>query len=51
MNHCPPSQIWTSAPTVVMPSRFAVDYLFLRRMLAQENMRIEELDYASMTEP
>src|SRR5262249_6978908 len=27
---------------VAVPSRFAVDYLFLRRMLAQENMRVEE---------
>jgi hypothetical protein len=28
---------------VAVPSRFAVDYLFLRRMLAEEDMRIEQL--------
>ena len=29
---------------VAVPSRFAVDFLFLRRMLAQENMRIEDVE-------
>jgi len=29
---------------VAVPSRFAVDYLFLRRMLAQEDMQIEQLE-------
>jgi NitT/TauT family transport system substrate-binding protein len=33
---------------VAVPSRFAVDYLFLRRMLAEENMRIEELEIVEM---
>jgi NitT/TauT family transport system substrate-binding protein len=36
---------------VAVPSRFAVDYLFLRRMLAQENMRIEELEIVEMAPP
>jgi NitT/TauT family transport system substrate-binding protein len=36
---------------VAVPSRFAVDYLFLRRMLAQENMRIEELEIVEMPPP
>jgi NitT/TauT family transport system substrate-binding protein len=36
---------------VAVPSRFAVDYLFLRRMLAQENMRIEELEIIEMPPP
>jgi NitT/TauT family transport system substrate-binding protein len=34
-----------------VPSRFAVDYLFLRRMLAEENMRIEELEIVEMPPP
>src|SRR6185295_14239754 len=29
---------------IAVPSRFAVDFLFLRRMLAQENMHIEEIE-------
>src|ERR1044072_9375899 len=33
---------------VAVPSRFAVDYLFLRRMLAAENMRIEELELVEL---
>jgi NitT/TauT family transport system substrate-binding protein len=33
---------------VAVPSRFAVDYLFLRRMLAEEAMRIEELEIVEM---
>jgi NitT/TauT family transport system substrate-binding protein len=36
---------------VAVPSRFAVDFLFLRRMLAQENMRIEELEIVEMPPP
>ena len=36
---------------VAVPSRFAVDYLFLRRMLAEENMRIEELEIVEMPPP
>jgi NitT/TauT family transport system substrate-binding protein len=33
---------------VAVPSRFAVDFLFLRRMLAQENMRIEDVEVVEM---
>jgi NitT/TauT family transport system substrate-binding protein len=36
---------------VAVPSRFAVDFLFLRRMLAQENMRIEDVEIAEMAPP
>ena len=36
---------------IAVPSRFAVDYLFLRRMLAQENMRIEEVEIVEMAPP
>jgi NitT/TauT family transport system substrate-binding protein len=36
---------------VAIPSRFAVDFLFLRRMLAQENMRVEELEIVEMAPP
>ncbi len=36
---------------VAIPSRFAVDFLFLRRMLAQENMRAEELEIIEMAPP
>jgi NitT/TauT family transport system substrate-binding protein len=36
---------------VAVPSRFAVDFLFLRRMLAQENMRVEELEIVEMPPP
>lgn len=36
---------------IAIPSRFAVDFLFLRRMLAQENMRIEELEIVEMPPP
>jgi NitT/TauT family transport system substrate-binding protein len=36
---------------IAVPSRFAVDYLFLRRMLAQENMRIEEIELVEMAPP
>jgi NitT/TauT family transport system substrate-binding protein len=36
---------------IAVPSRFAVDFLFLRRMLAQENMRIEEIEIVEMPPP
>jgi NitT/TauT family transport system substrate-binding protein len=36
---------------VAVPSRFAVDFLFLRRMLARENMRVEELEIIEMPPP
>jgi NitT/TauT family transport system substrate-binding protein len=36
---------------VAVPSRFAVDYLFLRRMLAQESMKIEQLEIVEMAPP
>ena len=36
---------------IAVPSRFAVDFLFLRRMLAQESMRIEEVEIIEMAPP
>ena len=36
---------------IAIPSRFAVDFLFLRRMLAEENMRVEELEIVEMPPP
>ena len=36
---------------VAVPSRFAVDYLFLRRMLAQEGMDIKEVQIVEMAPP
>jgi NitT/TauT family transport system substrate-binding protein len=36
---------------IAIPSRFAVDFLFLRRMLAAENMRVEELEIVEMPPP
>jgi NitT/TauT family transport system substrate-binding protein len=36
---------------VAVPSRFAVDYLFLRRMLAEEDMRIDQLEIIEMPPP
>jgi NitT/TauT family transport system substrate-binding protein len=36
---------------IAVPSRFAVDYLFLRRMLAQENMTIADVQIAEMAPP
>jgi NitT/TauT family transport system substrate-binding protein len=36
---------------IAIPSRFAVDFLFLRRLLAQENMRVEELEIVEMPPP
>jgi NitT/TauT family transport system substrate-binding protein len=36
---------------VAVPSRFAVDYLFLRRMLGQENMDIKDVQIVEMAPP
>ena len=36
---------------IAIPSRFAVDFLFLRRMLARENMRVQELEIIEMAPP
>lgn len=36
---------------VAVPSRFAVDYLFLRRMLGQESMHIEDVQIVEMAPP
>lgn len=36
---------------VAIPSRFAVDFLFLRRMLAEENMRPDQLEIVEMPPP
>ncbi len=36
---------------VAVPSRFAVDYLFLRRMLAQEDMDIKDVQIVEMAPP
>ena len=36
---------------IAVPSRFAVDYLFLGRMLAQENMRVEDVVIVEMAPP
>lgn len=36
---------------VAVPSRFAVDYLFLRRMLAQEDMTIDQVQIVEMAPP
>ena len=36
---------------IAIPSRFAVDFLFLRRLLAQENMRVEDLEIIEMPPP
>src|SRR6185503_19737450 len=36
---------------IAIPSRFAVDFLFLRRMLAQENMRVEQIEIIGMPPP
>src|SRR5262252_9603447 len=33
---------------IAIPSRFAVDFLFLRKMLARENMRIEDVEVVEM---
>ena len=36
---------------IAIPSRFAVDFLFLRKMLAQESMKVEELEIVEMPPP
>jgi NitT/TauT family transport system substrate-binding protein len=36
---------------VAIPSRFAVDFLFLRRMLAQEDMTVEQIEIIEMPPP
>jgi NitT/TauT family transport system substrate-binding protein len=36
---------------IAIPSRFAVDFLFLRRMLAEENMRPDQLELMEMPPP
>src|SRR5262245_20725937 len=36
---------------IAIPSRFAVDFLFLRRMLAQENMTVGEIEIVEMPPP
>lgn len=36
---------------IAIPSRFAVDFLFLRRLLAAENIRVEELEIIEMPPP
>jgi NitT/TauT family transport system substrate-binding protein len=36
---------------IAVPSRFAVDFLFLRRMLARENMRVEDVVIVEMAPP
>ena len=36
---------------IAIPSRFAVDFLFLRKMLARENMSVDELEIVEMPPP
>jgi len=36
---------------IAIPSRFAVDFLFLRRMLAQESMKVEDIEIVEMAPP
>lgn len=36
---------------IAVPSRFAVDFLFLRRMLAEENMSIDDIELYEMAPP
>src|SRR5262249_39466887 len=36
---------------VAIPSRFAVDLLFLRKMLKQENMRVEDIQLVELPPP
>jgi NitT/TauT family transport system substrate-binding protein len=40
-----------SGKRIAIPSRFAVDFLFLRKMLAQEDMKVEELEIVEMPPP
>jgi NitT/TauT family transport system substrate-binding protein len=37
--------------SVAIPSRFAVDYLFLRKMLAREHMTVRDIDIVEMAPP
>ena len=37
--------------TVAIPSRFAVDFLFLRKMLAEENMTADQIEIVEMPPP
>src|SRR4029077_3638723 len=36
---------------IAIPSRFAVDYLFLRKMLAKEGMTVKDLEVVEMAPP
>src|SRR6185437_3252237 len=36
---------------IAVPSRFAVDYLFLNRMLGKESMRVEDVQIIEMAPP
>ena len=36
---------------IAIPSRFAVDFLFLRKMLAQENMTARDIEIVEMPPP
>jgi NitT/TauT family transport system substrate-binding protein len=36
---------------IAIPSRFAVDFLFLRRMLAHEGMKVEQIELVEMAPP
>jgi len=40
-----------SGKRVAIPSRFAVDYLFLRKMLAKEGMTVKDVDVIEMAPP
>ena len=40
-----------SGKRVAVPSRFAVDYLFLRKMLAREGMTLKDVDVVEMAPP
>ncbi len=40
-----------SGKRIAIPSRFAVDYLFLRKMLAQEGMTVKEIETVEMPPP
>jgi NitT/TauT family transport system substrate-binding protein len=40
-----------SGKRVAIPSRFAVDYLFLRKMLAKEGMTLKDVDVIEMAPP
>jgi NitT/TauT family transport system substrate-binding protein len=40
-----------SGKRVAIPSRFAVDFIFLRKMLAQENMNVDEIQIIEMPPP